>query len=531
MQNSISRPLLFGLPLWVVALACVAVLMLIATIFYPFGYDQAVFSVGGQLVMKGAVPYRDFLDTKPPAIFYLYGAAIWLFGRHEWSIHLFDIIYQIASAFYFFRILRRTLNYEVAVLAVSLTLILYAGSGFWMTAEAESFALLPSLLLIDMTTRAVKKDSSSVFYFGLLAGVAAFALVLLKFTFVFGAIAAMLYVLLRRELSARTKLSYFAGMMFSSAILSFASIYELKQTGALEPFLQSLHWLSDYASIVTKPFLELILVVFPLKIVYSASVSIIILGSWGIVSYIRSRRSDNIHNPLLGLLALTFIFQLAGVCVERKIEFPYQYTRALWAITPFAAAGLIKFVGFVCDSVASRKILKGVISVLLMAVAIAFSPLVRIYSQTAPWTITAISSKDAAVEVERRIPDYYPTEQRSATSYMSKKMSASDQLFFWGNDVGVYSYANKLPQTICLTATPLRTDFTPPEWKDKLLRQLTDNPPKYFVVEYGDALPYITGSKLDSYGSLFEWGELSGWLTANYISDTTIGRFLIFSKR
>ena len=107
-------------------------------------------------------------------------------------------------------------------------------------------------------------------------------------------------------------------------------------------------------------------------------------------------------------------------------------------------------------------------------------------------------------------------------------MSVTDQFFFWGNDVGVYFFANKLPQTICLTATPFRTDFTPEEWKNKLLRQLADAPPKYIIAEFGDARPYITGSKLDSYQSLVAWKELSGWLAANYARDTTIGHLIFF---
>src|SRR5271156_5092477 len=164
--------------------------MLVATLFYPFGYDQAVFSVGGEMVLKGAVPYRDFLDTKQPLIFYLYAIAIGLFGRHEWSIHLLDICYQVFAAYYFFRILRRELSFEISLASALLMLILYAGSGFWMTCEAASFALLPSLLLVDMTIRTVTSKRLAkarfAFEYGLWAGVAVILLLLLKFTLVIG---------------------------------------------------------------------------------------------------------------------------------------------------------------------------------------------------------------------------------------------------------------------------------------------------------------------------------------------------------
>ena len=374
MTNSIPRLSFSGLPLWVMALAWFALLMLVATIFYPFGYDQAVFSV--EMVMKSAVPYRDFLDTKPPLIFYIYGSAIWIFGRHEWSIHLFDVFFQLGSAFYFFRILRSKLSIEIALLSVSLTLILYSGSGFWMTAEAESFALLPSLILLDMTLRSrinrlpasptMRPSIWRSLYFGLLAGVAAFALILLKFTFVFGLLAVVVYVLLRRKIPTRTKLAYLSGIFLSFAMLTLGSVYAMSRADALQPFLQSLHWLSKYASIGATPLLELIFVVFPQKIIYSASATLVVLGLFGIISFIRGRHSDAERNPMLGLLALTFVFQIIGVLIERKIEFPYQYTRALWAFTPFAAIGLIRFIVYVNNYWNSKKIGNKVISVLLI---------------------------------------------------------------------------------------------------------------------------------------------------------------------
>jgi hypothetical protein len=540
MTNSISGLRHSNIPLWVSALAFVALLMLIATVFYPFGYDQAVFSVGGEMVMKGALPYRDFIDTKPPLIFYIYGAAIWLFGRHEWPVHLFDIIFQLASAYYFFCILRRALGAETALLAVSLTEILYSGSGFWMTVEAESFALLPSLVILDMTIRAIKNHPPApsflrrgrhAFYFGLIAGIAAFALVLLKFTLVFGALAAGVYVLLRRDVRVKTKLAYFSGVLSSAAVLVLARVYIMNSTGALQPFLQSLHWLSNYASISTTPLLELIFVIFPQKVVYSASAALIVLGLLGAISYIRSRSSNKRRNPLLELLAVTFIFQLIGVLAERKIEFPYQYTRALWAFAPFMAMGLILFVRFICRNWNSGKIGKKVLSVVSIALAVECSPLVRIFSQTVPWTVFAISSQDAGAEVERRIPDYFAGEQHAVASYISAHTGVNDKIFFWGNDVGIYFFADKLPQTICLTATPFRTDFTPDEWKNELLAQLSKAPPKYFIAEYGDARPYITGSMSDSYAALIDWNGLDGWLAANYSLDTTIGHFLIFRKK
>jgi hypothetical protein len=524
-----------GVRPYIVVLAVVSAVMLVATLFYPFGYDQAVFSVGGEMVLKGAVPYRDFLDTKQPLIFYIYAVALGLFGRHEWSIHLLDICYQFGAAYYFFRILRRELSFETSLLSASLMLMLYAGSGFWMTCEAESFAILPSLLLVDVTLRTVTSKRLAkdrfAFQYGLLAGVAVVWLFVLKLTLVLGGFAAMVFVLSRPGISSKMKWRASIAPTTSSLVLGLFSIFALWWLDALQPFLQSLDWLRHYSSIGSgASIFELIFLTFPDRLAYSTSVSLLLFGVLGIVLCVRSKQGDQ-RRPLLTLLLLTGIIQLFGVLLERKIEFPYQYTRALWAFTPFMALGLESCIRWL------QKLRKlggavrmGIIAVCVVAMLL-LSPLPRLFTQTIPWAAFAISGNDAAAEVQRRIPDYFANEQHQVADYLRPRMSGNDQCFFWGNDVAIYFFSNTLPRTICLTATPFRSSSTPIQWKTKLLKQLSDVPPKYFIVEFGDPRPYITGSPLDSYQALFAWPRLESFLTSDYTSDTTIGHFHLFQRK
>src|SRR3979409_2609510 len=126
---------------WVL-IGCGLALMLMM-LAYPFGYDQAAFMVGGEMTVKhGAIPYRDFIDTKPPVIFFIYGISSLIFGHHEWSIRAFDILFQIGSLFYFFRLLKRmTGDEKLALASVFLYALFYVTGGYWMTAQAETFAL------------------------------------------------------------------------------------------------------------------------------------------------------------------------------------------------------------------------------------------------------------------------------------------------------------------------------------------------------------------------------------------------------
>ncbi len=513
-------------------------LMLLATLCYPLGYDQAVFSVGGESILKhGAIPYRDFLDTKPPLIFYIYSAAIGLFGHHEWSIRLFDILYQIGASFYFYRILRRYFDAGFALASVSLAVITYAGLGFWHTAQAESFAFLPSLVLLDVTLL-VRPIGGRTLRLGVYAGIATAVLFLLKFTLVLGAVAAVLFILIRRDIRAKDRMQYLLGIASSFVVILAGFAFMLAQCNALTPFLQVMRWTLRYAAITAlatgKTFAEQLFLLFPKALVYNASMTLFLLGVLGMLLYFKQVRSGK-RNPIMSLLILTGFFQLAGVLLERKIVFGYQYARALWAFTPLSAMGLfsaVRFAGKFWERIAlpdkGPRVRGAALILAVVCVALALSPLARIYTQSIPWTVMALRGENTSTEVHKRIRDYYADEQRATGEYLRSRMTSTDKLFFWGNDVAVYWYANALPPTICLTATPLRTAWTPKAWRDTMMKQLSEVRPKYFVTEFGDAKEYITGAGGDSYAALQQWPELANYLSSNFIRDTVIGHYIVF---
>ena len=516
-----------GIEPWIIALLFAALLMLVATIFYPFGYDQAVFSTAGDMILHGAMPYRDFLDTKPPVIYYIYALALWIFGHHEFSAHAFDIFWQIFAALYFFRILRRYLATDQSLVAVSLMLVAYAGSGFWMTAQAESFAILPSLVLLDSTLRSVEGRKGTIIW-GVIAGVAALALFALKFTLALGGVASLVFVLGWPAANGGKKLRFVAGFLGAALVLLGLGGVALWEVSAWKPFLHSLAWLSNYASLVPTQhsWLAEFLLIFPERIVYSMSITVAFIGLLALIEWFRKPGSR--RDPLFKLLLLTFLLQLLGIVLERKIEFPYQYARATWAVLPFAASAILVSVKRYWSCSTWRRC---AVSGSLLIVMLLLSPLARVATQSIPWSWIAITGRNASAEVQRRVPDYYAEDQHAVAKYLNEHMTNSDHVFLWGNDVAIYFFANRLPQTICLTATPLRTPFSPEDWKSALLNELRASPPKYWIVESGDARPAITGSPLDSYQALLQWAKLNDLLQMNYLPDTTIGHFALFRHR
>ena len=62
------------------ALTLLVVALALPVLTYPLGGDQGEFAIIGREILAGAVPYLDQWNPKPPAIFYVYGAAMAALG-------------------------------------------------------------------------------------------------------------------------------------------------------------------------------------------------------------------------------------------------------------------------------------------------------------------------------------------------------------------------------------------------------------------------------------------------------------------
>lgn len=72
--------------------------------FEIFFDDKEIFKYTGLAISKGAVPYRDFFDHKPPLIYFLNYIGL-LFGG--WGLWLFDAAFVLIASIVFFRICKK----------------------------------------------------------------------------------------------------------------------------------------------------------------------------------------------------------------------------------------------------------------------------------------------------------------------------------------------------------------------------------------------------------------------------------------
>lgn len=515
-QFVLSRQVKIALFIW-------GVLSLVAMLAYPFAYDQVAFFLGGESIVKdGAIPYRDFLDTKPPVIFYLYGAASFLFGHNQWGIRLLDVAWQCVTAIVMYRLLVKHLGSDaVAYLATFLYVWQYATTGYWMTAQAESFSILPTLLIMKCV---LELDDHRAFKLGLVSGIALAVIFLLKFTVILFFIGVIIY-LIRYRFRSET-IPYLIGTFITFVIAVGGYVFHLHYTGALANFVEGLRWVREYAAITPLFGVDTIGMeynkLFPEFLLRTFSITLTAVGITGLIRIFTPK--EMAVKPLLQLFVLCLVFALLGVLYERKF-FPYHYTRAFVFFAPFVSVGLFATYGWL----RKRRITPAIVIMLLVAAF--FSPLMQVYTQTISWPLAVAMGKNREELVQRKVEDYFANEQRLTGEYLKQRVPANENIFLWGNSVGTYYFAEQRPKTLALTVTPFITNWTSQQWKDTLLTQLDRSKPMYIVVEQGDSRSYISGTTLDSYQHLRKWNALATFVDSRYSEETRIGHFILYRRR
>lgn len=126
-EDDLRPPASLGGALFVLVVAGWA----IASLHYPLGRDQGVFSWVGDVIVRGGVPYRDAWEVKGPLLYYLFGLLRFLTGPGIVGIRAFDLLVLAAGARATARLGGRA--------AAGLLVLWYASGTFWDTCQADGW--------------------------------------------------------------------------------------------------------------------------------------------------------------------------------------------------------------------------------------------------------------------------------------------------------------------------------------------------------------------------------------------------------
>ena len=113
-------------------------------LYAELGFDEQVFVWGGWCVLKGLIPYRDFLEYKPPIVFVTHAVALALHGFRDLRFRWFFMYWPLASLIALYAAMLTRKIDKVAALALILAIIqLFVGFTFHDTAlsDTESIGL------------------------------------------------------------------------------------------------------------------------------------------------------------------------------------------------------------------------------------------------------------------------------------------------------------------------------------------------------------------------------------------------------
>ncbi|HOW70494.1 MAG TPA: hypothetical protein PKY77_07835 [Phycisphaerae bacterium] len=127
----------------------VLVVSLSRNLFDPPGFDQAYYQYATERVMAGDKAHALYWAYNGMGSYVPHYLATVLFGTYPWSIRVFDACWQLAT----FALLiwlggRDGGRWRVGWAAATIYAMVYYGSGYLHTAQRESFAVLPLLVLV-----------------------------------------------------------------------------------------------------------------------------------------------------------------------------------------------------------------------------------------------------------------------------------------------------------------------------------------------------------------------------------------------
>ena len=124
------------------SIGLLALVVLVAPqLFYPLGFDQAVYAACAYAIKNGGVPIRDCFETKQMGIMLMYALPM-RFTLSPIAIHAFTLIWTALTAIILGHITTKLFDARAGLIAAVLYWLIYAGINYWSMDQAETFSNL-----------------------------------------------------------------------------------------------------------------------------------------------------------------------------------------------------------------------------------------------------------------------------------------------------------------------------------------------------------------------------------------------------
>jgi 4-amino-4-deoxy-L-arabinose transferase-like glycosyltransferase len=510
-----------------VLVSAVGVLLVAPMLLYPFGRDQGVFACGADVMRRGGALYRDFWDLKPPGIYYLYRLSFAALGRSMLAPRLLDLLFSLATAMGLALIGRRLWSWWAGVGAGLLFLSRYAlGFDYWHSAQADGFASLPLTLAALAMLAAERRRSWPL---AALCGALVGAAVTAKFTLGIFLLLPLTALVIARGENLGTRLARAAGYLLGCAAVVGAMGLLIWRAQALGDMLEiMISWNAHYASIRVSDRAEIALQTWRFWFGRnSGALNLVgLLALAGLADLILRREKD----PVRWMPAAWLALMLVQVYVQGKY-FEYHWLPAAPPLGLLAGAGVVAVWRALRERVeteaAARWTAAGGLAVLLLALAAGYRSQ---FGQEIAVATGRISRATFLVGFRDR-QDFSLSADLRVARFLKEHTAPGTPVFIWGFEPLVYFLADRPPASRFISQQPLVTPWSPPQWRDELIRDLARRRPEYILVLHNDAMPWVTTRPYDSAEELVFFPALAGVLEHEYRPEAPIEDFGIYRRK
>lgn len=499
--------------------ALTAAFLLLPSLLYPFGRDQAVFAYVGSVMARGGMPYRDAWDLKPPGIYLAYALLASLSRDHGLGLmHLLraaDVAAAAGVGVLLAGILRRLGRPEAAATAAGWYACLYLQGGYWGLAQAESWA---NLFLLGGVLLALASGGGPpirrLFLIGILGGLAA----VLKFTTLLPLLPVLPYAFRRLPAGGRLRAAL---TLCAGIVLPLAGVAGwLAVTGVWPAYLEIQRgFVAPYTQLSASGPLAHLEHVFRYTGLWLGSVWLPAGLALAALEPSAGKR------PAWGTGVALLAGGLVAVWMQDKY-FGYHWQTALPALALLAALGSAR----VCE--AARIPPRAIPAVCLLGVLFwAGGTRWGDYRDAVRVSTGSLSTSEWLARFGRPgRGDNSFLANTWVANYVRGHTRPDEAVLIWGFEPAVYLLADRRPPSRFFFNVPVSARFAPDAWRQEFLRDLEREPPELFLTVRHDAIPWASGRTDDSQAQLESWPELRNWLARGYRQEQQIEDFTLYRR-
>lgn len=525
--------------LWFYAAIAFVLVRSIPNVVYPIARDQATYLVIGHGLLEGQQLYLDLWDNKPPGIFYIFALVRLIFGAVMWCVGFLDILWLLAISYFIFRFARRYLGAPGAAIAVIFNASWHVWAGYWEALQTETFLILFVFIAYELAA-----GEGSRTRFRLIASGVAFGA---AFWLKYNAILFLPFVLVlpfldfsgleREPRSVRLHLPF---RQLAGRVTLFALGFAATVVVVLGQFWLASSWeaLKEVQFEVLPRYSAMALERTPQYWLWALSQTEFVVGRpteiATLVALVLAWRQRDLARFAPMLLGLAFGY-LATASQARFHAYAFETCLPFFAMM-WAYLVVKLYQGF------RRLAQKCAECGWAVARALVWVLFANILAWPLPGEVVNIAEHYKVMpswwKEREAFYSAYPwpnpishfPDQMRVIAHLRQKLKPGDGVFVWGSEPLIYFLTERLPATRFVSNLAILSPWSPPAWRDELVRDLDRARPAYLIVARDDEVPYIAYHKLDSEEFLNVYPELAIFIEDHYEMERDLENFAIYRR-